>query len=921
MLELAGIIVGILAGAIAILGGALLLLFGSRGRGLVDLLQGASERRRRTTGVTAVDQNPTGDVVSQGTRVAEEIRDRVVEQGREQGQQLRHLEQQTDQIQETLDDLHYSTAPTAPTTTVRSLPSDERYQVDRPELAELARRLSSEQVVGVGGATGISGGGGVGKSLLAVRYARQNHSETTLYTSLDAGSVRHAMTELGLALGLPFGTEQTDAQVSRVLREALSQWDGLLILDNADDPSEVRMLLPNPGGRCRTIVTSRDEALLREVTEADPVALGEFSPEQAQGCFQSHLGEVRARQETGEIDRLCEMLGYLPQAVDVAAATIAAEGLAVSSWLKMYPDESRQLDALAPETAPDFELSAEEVRSLRIVRAVLRLSLRGLSNAARRLLYAVACFDPSDGGPEKLIIPVAQLEAGDQPITGRELNRLRQRSVLAVAEDQVGGRRFSLHRLMREVVKQEAAAGLGEYETRFFNIVAAFPEFLTGLVSDHQSTAAILAFHQEAANLERVAHIMVGDADPPAGITGTLPRSRAEFAAHVAQFTALRWDVTLRRRLLESAVRDSTEGEWNSLKADTLRALGDLDLREARLADARVNYEDALPIFRAVQSRLGEANTLQALGDLDLREDRLADARIHYDDALAIYQAVQARLGEANTLKALGDLDLREDRLADARTHYDDALPIYRAIQAGLGEANTLRALGNLDRREARLADARTHYDEALPIYQAVQDRLGEANTLKALGDLDRREARLADARTHYDEALPIFRAVQARLGEANTLQALALTTSLEGSDEHAVRGFQAALDIHRAITEWLGVRADWGYLGRHHLRNGRPKEALATFQSSLESLPWEADRLGYHLSLRGQLQAFQELKNDVGILACLRLLTDLAGELEEPYSNLLASIKQQQPDIDHTPLEKALAARPRNTVGECLGV
>ena len=77
------------------------------------------------------------------------------------------------------------------------------------------------------------------------------------------------MTDLGVALGIQMDPDHTDSQVSRVLREALSHFDGLLILDNADDPADVRMLLPNPGGSCKTIVTSRDEALLRGVTGAE----------------------------------------------------------------------------------------------------------------------------------------------------------------------------------------------------------------------------------------------------------------------------------------------------------------------------------------------------------------------------------------------------------------------------------------------------------------------------------------------------------------------------------------------------------------------------------------------------------------------------------------------------------------------------
>ena len=94
----------------------------------------------------------------------------------------------------------------------------------------------------------------------------------------------------------------------------------------------------------------------------------------------------------------------------------------------------------------------------------------------------------------------------------------------------------------------------------------------------------------------------------------------------------------------------------------------------------------------------------------------------------------------------------------------------------------------------------------------------------------------MGDARARYDEVLPIFREIQARLGEANTLQMLGLVASLEGNDEDAVQKFRTALVIHSNIANWLGVGAGWGYMGQHQLRNGRPKEALAAYQSSLAS-------------------------------------------------------------------------------------
>ena len=446
-----------------------------------------------------------------------------------------------------------------------------------------------------------------------------------------------------------------------------------------------------------------------------------------------------------------------------------------------------------------------------------------------------------------------------------------------------------------------------------------------------------MAFDEEEANLEIVAEAMVRDAHPPEGIGDRLPRQRAEFAAHIAQFAALRWPLEFRRRLLEAAVEDARDGGWRELTASTLKALGDVERREARLSQARSRYQEALPIFREIQNRLGEAYTLQALGDLERREDRLtqarscyqealpiyreiqnrlgearlSQARSRYEEALLIFREIQARLGEANTLWALGDLEMREDRLTQARSRYEEALLIFREIQDRLGEANTLRALGDLEMLEDRLTQARSRHGEALPIYREIQDRLGEANTLWALGNLEMREDRLTQARSRYEEALPIYREIQARPGVANTVQAMAVLDSLDGRGDRAVEGFQDALRLHREIGNSLGVRAGWVYLGQHYMRNGQPAEAVLAFEESLSALPRQGDPPGYVTTLKAQHNAFARLSNVTGMLSCLRILADIGAGLEERYTRLLDAIKEQSPNADLASIKAALSADP----------
>ena len=60
------------------------------------------------------------------------------------------------------------------------------------------------------------------------------------------------------------------------------------------------------------------------------------------------------------------------------------------------------------------------------------------------------------------------------------------------------------------------------------------------------------------------------------------------------------------------------------------------DERDAALA----SYEQALELFRAVGSRLGEANVLKAMGDVQHFRDERDAALASYEQALELFRAV-----------------------------------------------------------------------------------------------------------------------------------------------------------------------------------------------------------------------------------------------------------------------------------------
>jgi tetratricopeptide (TPR) repeat protein len=104
-------------------------------------------------------------------------------------------------------------------------------------------------------------------------------------------------------------------------------------------------------------------------------------------------------------------------------------------------------------------------------------------------------------------------------------------------------------------------------------------------------------------------------------------------------------------------------------------------VRTDRLAEAEKRYEEALPLYRAIESRLGEANTLMSLGRLRAAQNRTAEAEEHFETARSLYLSIEEKIGLINCALFLSDLYREKNQPAEALREALTAFLIGSAIE------------------------------------------------------------------------------------------------------------------------------------------------------------------------------------------------------------------------------------------------
>jgi DNA-binding SARP family transcriptional activator len=676
-------------------------------------------------------------------------------------------------------------------------------------VAELGAQLAAPEGT-VMALSAVAGIGGVGKTTLAVHVAhatRERFPDGQLYVDLQGAGTAPAEPEAVLgsflrALGTP-DEEIPDGvgERSALYRSLLSGRRVLALLDNARDAAQVRPLLPGAEG-CAALITSRYRMV--DLAGAQLVDLEEMSPDEALTLFARIVGWERVQAEREAVMDVVAACGFLPLAIRIAAARLAARRTwTVASLSARLADERSRLDELRvgdQAVKATFELGysqleAEQARAFRLL---------GLAEGPDISLHAAAALlDRPPQDTEDLLESLVDTSLLESAAPGRyrfhDLLRLYARTCAERDEVPPVTRGEALARLLDFYLATAVNAYVLEQPDEKL-IDEMEPTTHDGVVFDSRDAATEWLFAESACFLACARQSASGPGLRPAVdllmATSALTESDVNVRSYEQAATALRDAArqvgderaearacsVLTSLYMYSGAFDEADGQARragmlGLSSDdpisssfALNDRGIVANLQGRFADSQAYLEEALAAFRSYGNRPSEASSLCNLAHVHLALGRPEAAVETAEQGVRIYEASGLARRSANGKYALGTALTGAGRADEGLRALNEALVIFHASRMSQWEGAAHFRIAQAHLAAGRPAESASHAEQALALRE-VNGEYRRATVLTVLGRALMELGQVDRATAIWRDGLAVFE----RLGSAEADEVRAL--------------------------------------------------------------------------------------------------------------------------------------------------
>jgi tetratricopeptide (TPR) repeat protein len=581
-----------------------------------------------------------------------------------------------------------------------------------------------------------------------------------------------------------------------LFRTAIAARRMLLVLDDAADEAQVRPLLPG-GSSCAVLVTSRSR--LPGLAGGYLVELDTMPEDEATALLARVAGAQRIADAPGAAAQIVARCGYLPLAVRIAGARLAARRQWSAPLLAArLADEQHRLDELQ---VGDQQLRATIELSYRALPVPAQVALRRLG----RLGYG--------GFPSWVIAALTGTTVGSAAGVAEQL--VDAHLVAYAWADDAGRVRYRMHDLVRIFAAERAA----REETPADHV-----EAMARVAEGWWSLVERLAAELPPATLPHRPH---GTVAPPPVLDPA--------AADQAVADPRGW-LAMEQEALVVAVEQAAALGLHQAAVRLASALCGSLFPTYNLLDCwSRTHTAALAAARAAGDVAGEAVLLAELGQLCYEQDKFPQARAYLSQALMMFRDAGDVGGEAATLTALGLACREQGYLPEAHHFLSQAEALCQALGDDRATGHCARVRASVHLEQGNFAAARADLATALAAYERIGSRRGEALTLRTVGLVHRATGELDQAEEAFRSALAIFESIGDELLQAYSQRALAKTWLRQGYTDKALTSATEALDACRALGDRWGQALTLRTLGETHLAAGRLDDAEAALTAALD--------------------------------------------------------------------------------------
>lgn len=608
----------------------------------------------------------------------------------------------------------------------------------------------------------IAGTAGVGKTALAIRWARtlsRRDPDGTLHVDLRGfGPSAHAMDpEQAIcvvldALGVPVQHLPATLHAKTGLyRSLLHDRKMIIFLDNARDADQVRPLLPNSPG-CLVVITSRYQLYSLMADGAHPLTLGLLTHHEARQLIAQRIGQAKVAAQPQAVDDIISSCARLPLALALVTAYAAAHPhLSLTHLAAELQSPDHVLHSLH-----NYDVSAN-------ISAVFSWSYRALSPHAAQL-FRLCGLHPA---PTQSTTAAASLCGRSIKGTQALLAELLRANL--ITEPAPG--HFALHDLLhayaRHLTNIEARPGNDLATHRMLDHYLATAHHADLLLDPHRDPITIitptrhvslpeLSTHDAALQWFQQQHFTLLRITESAGLLGCYTH-QWQLAWSLGNFLERQGHWRQWREIQQLGLAAAAQLDDQPAQARIHRSLARAHARLTNYPRAETHLHQALKIYTAIGDPVGQAYSHLNVNVILNEQQRYHEALPSAQTALALFERAGHRVGQALSLNAIGWNRTQTGDHQAALLFCHKALDIHRCINHPAGEADTLDSIAHAHHGLGANQHASSAYHQALDLFQQLGDRYNQAMTHLKLSGIASDTSHPDQAQHHRHAALVIL--------------------------------------------------------------------------------------------------------------------------------------------------------------------